>query len=166
MTFSKLKLAKIYNLEDYFLFHPEEPSESRFYVELPSKYDLLYESVNIITKDKVHIHSYLLKQRDNLFSTAPTLVCFHGNAGNIGQRLIQAIYFYNYCECNVLLVEYRGFGLSEGAPSENGFYLDAEAALDYIFSRNDVDKNKIMLFGQSIGGAVAIDAGLFNYLFY
>lgn len=148
LEFSKINLkfsfqAKLYNLEDYFLFHPEEPSESRFYVELPSKYDLLYESVDLITRDKIHIHSYLLKQRENLFNTAPTLVCFHGNAGNIGQRLIQAKYFYNYCECNVFLVEYRGFGLSQGTPSENGFYMDAEAALDYIFTRNDIDKNKM-----------------------
>lgn len=66
------------------------------------------------------MHSYLLKQRGNLFNTAPTVIFFHGNAGNIGQRIVHARYFYNYCELNVLLVEYRGYGLSEGVQSEKG----------------------------------------------
>lgn len=64
---------------------------------------------------------------------------------------------YNYCECNVFLVEYRGYGLSEGSASENGFYSDAEASINHLLTRNDIDKNKIIAFGQSIGGAVVIE---------
>jgi len=77
--------------------------------------------------------------------------------GNIGQRLAIAHYLYNYCECNVFLVEYRGYGLSEGSASETGFYQDAEASINHLFTRNDIDKSKIIAFGQSIGGAVVIE---------
>jgi abhydrolase domain-containing protein 13 len=68
-----------------------------------------------------------------------------------------AHYLYNYCECNVFLVEYRGYGLSEGSASETGFYQDAEASINHLFTRNDIDKSKIIAFGQSIGGAVVIE---------
>ena len=60
----------------------------------------------------------------------------------------------------ILLLEYRGCGLSRGKPSEKGLYLDAKAAIDYAFSRDDLDKSKINLFGENIGAAVAINAGL------
>jgi dienelactone hydrolase len=56
-----------------------------------------------------------------------------------------------------MLVEYRGYGMSEGVASEKGFYKDAEAAVSHLFSRSDIDNSKIIVFGQSIGGAVVID---------
>jgi abhydrolase domain-containing protein 13 len=70
---------------------------------------------------------------------------------------MQANYLYTYCQCNVFLVEYRGYGLSEGEPSELGFYKDGEAAVNYLLNRNDIDNGKIILLGQSIGGGVVID---------
>lgn len=59
--------------------------------------------------------------------------------------------------CNVCLLEYRGYGHSDGSPSEEGLYLDAQAALDHLLSRRDVDPARIVVFGRSLGGAVAID---------
>jgi fermentation-respiration switch protein FrsA (DUF1100 family) len=59
---------------------------------------------------------------------------------------------------NVFILDYRGFGRSGGAPSESGVYLDAEAALTYLRSRSDVDQSRLVLFGQSIGSAVAVEA--------
>lgn len=50
--------------------------------------------------------------------------------------------------------EYRGYGLSGGAPSEKGLYIDARAAIDYLFTRHDLDHSQIVLFGRSLGGAV------------
>lgn len=147
----------LYNLQDLFVYHPQEPSGSKFYIEQPSLYNLPFESVNLLTSDKVNIHSYLVKQPEGLFARAPTVVFFHGNAGNIGQRLDNAHYFHNHCECNVLLVEYRGYGLSEGIASEKGFYKDGEAAVNHLFTRSDIDTTKIIVYGQSIGGAVVID---------
>jgi pimeloyl-ACP methyl ester carboxylesterase len=139
------------------VYHPDEPPESKFYIEKPSLFNLPYENVDLITSDKIRIHSYFLKQPQNLCDSAPTIICFHGNAGNIGQRLSNAHCFYTYCQCNVFLVEYRGYGLSEGQASEQGFYKDGEAAINHVFNRSDIDKNKIIIFGQSIGGAVVIE---------
>lgn len=156
-------LGVLYNLQDFFVYHPQEPPESKFYIEQPSLYNLPYENVNLTTADSVSIHSYLVKQPDGALALAPTIVFFHGNAGNIGQRLSNAHYFYNHCGCNVLLVEYRGYGLSEGHASEKGFYKDGEAAVDHLLTRSDIDTSKIIVFGQSIGGAVVIDlAAKFN----
>lgn len=160
-------LGILYNLQDLFVYHPQQPPESKYYIEQPSLYNLPYENINLITSDSVKIHSYLLKQPENLLSRVPTIVFFHGNAGNIGQRLSNAHYFYNYCQCNVLLVEYRGYGLSEGVASEKGFYKDGEAAIHHLISRSDIDSRQIIVFGQSIGGAVVIDLALkFNDKLY
>ena len=63
----------------------------------------------------------------------------------------------NDVNCTVLMLEYRGYGLSTGTPNEQGLVIDAQTGLDYIRSRDDLKNNKIVIFGQSIGGAVAID---------
>jgi fermentation-respiration switch protein FrsA (DUF1100 family) len=57
---------------------------------------------------------------------------------------------------NVLMVEYRGYGKSEGSPSEKGLQMDAEAALQYLQGRSDINTKKIFFFGRSLGGAVAL----------
>lgn len=150
----------LYNLQDLFVYHPQEPPESKFYIEHPSLYNFPHESINLKTSDNVTIHSYFLKHTETNIGRVPTIVFFHGNAGNIGQRLSNAHYFYHHCECNVMLVEYRGYGLSEGIASEKGFYKDAECAVNYLFTRSDIDHKKIIVFGQSIGGAVVIDLAL------
>jgi hypothetical protein len=88
--------AKLYNLQDTFLYHPDEPNESRKYMELPPKYDLFnYEVVKVKTSDNLALHCYFVKQSGSALSTAPTLVFVHGNAGNIGQRLVSK-YSQNY----------------------------------------------------------------------
>ena len=78
----------------------------------------------------------------SLFSTqylrlikVPTILYLHGNAGNIGHRLLNAQGLYSSIGCNVALLEYRGYGRSEGSPSEEGICLDAQAALDFLLSR-------------------------------
>lgn len=50
-----------------------------------------------------------------------------------------------------MMVEYRGYGLSEGTPSEQGLYIDAQSSLDYLMHRTDIDRSKIILFGRSLG---------------
>jgi hypothetical protein len=74
-------LGIFYNLQDKFVYHPQEPAESTCYIEKPSVYNLPHETLKILTSDKIRLHSYLLKQPENLFSSAPTIVFFHGNAG-------------------------------------------------------------------------------------
>ncbi|KAI8918924.1 Alpha/Beta hydrolase protein [Entophlyctis helioformis] len=85
-----------------------------------------------------------------------TLLYLHANAGNMGHRLPIARIFHHRLDCNVFMLSYRGYGLSEGSPSEKGLKIDAQAALDYILSHDKLKHTKIIVYGQSIGGAVAI----------
>jgi pimeloyl-ACP methyl ester carboxylesterase len=72
-------------------------------------------------------------------------------------RLVNIRGLFTCTGCNILMVEYRGYGTSEGEPSEDGLKLDAQAALDYLHdARDDVDGRQIFAFGRSLGGAVAI----------
>lgn len=81
---------------------------------------------------------------------------FHGNAGNIGHRVPIAKILEENLGCNVLMLEYRGYGLSTGEPNEAGINIDAQAALDYLRHQKETEGGKIIVYGQSLGGAVAI----------
>ncbi|XP_038216408.1 protein ABHD13 [Zerene cesonia] len=146
----------LYNAQDLLLYYPNDPPDSRAFVLQPSNYKLPYESIKIKGKDDVKIHMFLIKQPTNS-NHIPTMIFFHGNAGNMGQRLANVSGFYHKLGINILMVEYRGYGLSEGMPSEQGLYIDAQTAFDYIMERSDIDRGKILLFGRSLGGAIAID---------
>ena len=84
------------------------------------------------------------------------LLWFHGNAENTGDGLGQAE-FYSRLGVNVLAVDYRGYGKSEGSPDEAGVYRDADAAYDYLVQVRHIQPKNIVVFGHSLGGAVAID---------
>lgn len=85
-----------------------------------------------------------------------TVLMFHGNAGNIGHRVPIARMLINRMGCNVFMLEYRGYGLSTGSPDETGLMIDAQTAFDYLRKRAETRDNDIVVFGQSLGGAVAI----------
>jgi len=74
----------------------------------------------------------MLQRNDS--ENAPTLIYFHGNAGNMGMRLKNAAMMYVTCGINVLMMDYRGYGSSGGTPSEKGLQLDALAVLKYAKS--------------------------------
>jgi fermentation-respiration switch protein FrsA (DUF1100 family) len=80
---------------------------------------------------------------------------FHGNGGNRADRapLAQALASQGF---DLLLVDYRGYGGNPGSPSEEGLLLDAKAAVTYLESRQDVDPDKLIYFGESLGAAVAV----------
>ena len=88
-----------------------------------------------------------------------TLVMSHGNAGNISHR-VPIIYALRDLGFNVFMFDYRGYGRSEGSPNEQGVYRDGRAAFDFISRRADVDSSSIILFGTSLGGAVAVEVAL------
>lgn len=81
---------------------------------------------------------------------------FHGNAGNIGHRVPIARMLSQSLDCNVLMLEYRGYGLSTGSPDEQGLMIDAQTGLDYLRERAETRDTQIVVYGQSIGGAVTI----------
>ena len=86
-----------------------------------------------------------------------TWLWFHGNAGNIGDRVENLKLLHDEVGVNVFLFDYRGYGRSRGRPTEKGTYLDADAALAYLRSRSDVSQEHIIYYGRSLGAAVAVD---------
>ncbi|KAK6168172.1 hypothetical protein SNE40_022050 [Patella caerulea] len=141
-----------YNAQDLLLYHPNQPPQSRLYVELPSIVNLPYENHFIKSQDGTVINMVLIPQKK---ADSPTIIFFHGNAGNIGNRLLNAYGLYAACGFNVLMVEYRGYGKSQGSPSEHGFYMDSQTAMDFLLKRPEINKSRIIVFGRSLGGGVA-----------
>ncbi|CAG8504184.1 4645_t:CDS:10 [Scutellospora calospora] len=126
-------------------------------VPKPTDYGMLYINELLETKDGVKIRAYVCKRIEEDANTRPTVLMLHGSGGNMGHRLPIAESFYKNLKCNVMLVSYRGYGRSDGTPSENGLRLDAQAALDYIRKDNILKDTKVIVYGQALGGAVAID---------
>jgi hypothetical protein len=118
----------------------------------PKQLGLDYEDVEFSTSDGVRLHGWYVP------GTRPeTLLWFHGNAGNIGHRLDNLRLLHDHVGTAIFLFDYRGYGRSEGRPSERGLYEDARAALQHLVSRRGVSRENLIYFGRSLGSAVAID---------
>lgn len=137
----------IRNLEQRNLYFPFRELEST-----PKDIGLDYEDVIVTTKDMVQITGWFIPSKTAL----ATLIFCHGNAGNISHRM-EKIKIFNELNLNVLIFDYRGYGMSKGSPSEKGLYLDAEAAYNYLVNKKMVPPIKIIAYGESLGGAVALD---------
>ncbi len=132
-------------LEMTSVFYPEKKISYN-----PSMLGLSYEDIYFKTEDGVTLNGWLVKAP----GAKTTVIFFHGNAGNIGDR-VKKLLLYHQLGVNIFIVDYRGYGKSEGKPTEKGLYLDALAAYDYIQSRQDVSKEHIVVHGASLGGAAA-----------
>jgi fermentation-respiration switch protein FrsA (DUF1100 family) len=109
--------------------------------------------VTFTTDDGVTLHGWFVPA-----DSAParfTMIVFNGNAGHRGTRASLAAALARHGVAT-LLFDYRGYGDNAGRPSENGLTLDARAAWAYLTSRSDVDPDRIVLFGESLGAAVAL----------
>ncbi len=124
----------------------------------PEVIGLPYEEVYFRTSDRVRLHSWFIS---NDKRTGYTVIFFHGNAGNISHRLEKVALFYKL-GLNIFIFDYRGYGKSEGAPSEFGLYKDADAAYKYLTEKRGISKDNIVLYGESLGGAVAINLAAKN----
>jgi hypothetical protein len=118
----------------------------------PSVMGLAFEDGYFKAKDNVTLNGWFFKNPH----ARSTIIFAHGNAGNMSDRLFKIKFFYDL-GLNVFIFDYRGYGKSEGRPSEAGIYLDAQGAYDHLQLRGDVDMGKIILYGASIGGVVMID---------
>ena len=134
-------------LDRFFIFFPEPTL-----VATPGDLGLEFEDVTFSAADGVELHGWFVPGPGRA-----TLVWFHGNAGNISHRVNNLLELHRRLGINVLIFDYRGYGRSHGAISEKGAYLDAEAALEYLRSRTDVDPDRLVLFGRSLGCAVAVE---------
>jgi len=138
-------------LENTLIFYPD-----RDLVASPRDIGLTYEDAWIITSDEIKIHGWFLPSARPETPPAPYLLFLHGNAGNISHRL-DNLAGLTKAGLAVLIIDYRGYGRSEGRPSEKGTYLDAQAAYQYLRRKIGVDPDQIVIFGRSLGGAVAVD---------
>jgi len=134
------------------------PANARTEVPKPHQFRIENsEELSLRTPDEVNLHAFFIRPPNAQFARNITIIMFHGNAGNIGHRLPIAKILAEDLYCNVFFVEYRGYGFSSGEPNEKGLGIDAQTALDYIRSRKELRKTKIVIYGQSLGGAVAIN---------
>mgnify|MGYP000086801206 CR=1 FL=1 len=117
----------------------------------PLDISLKYENIYLQTEDGVQLHGWFVPAAN----ARGTLLYCHGNAGNIGHRL-DMIKTFNQLKLNVFIFDYRGYGKSQGRPSEEGLYRDAAAAYEYLLGRGGIDAEKIVFYGESIGANVSI----------
>jgi pimeloyl-ACP methyl ester carboxylesterase len=118
----------------------------------PADAGLAFEEIPLRTSDGIRIVAWWIPAAGARLA----LLWFHGNAGNMGHRVREAEQLHRL-GVSSLLVEYRGYGRSEGRPSERGLALDAEAALAWLEGEGGVPRDRIVLYGRSLGAAVAGD---------
>jgi fermentation-respiration switch protein FrsA (DUF1100 family) len=121
-------------------------------VETPSALGLEFRDVCLLTEDGVRLHGWFVPRSGAAF----TFLIFHGNGGNISHRL-GWIQMLRELSAHVLIIDYRGYGKSEGKPQEKGLYRDALAAYRWLSSERSADKSRLILLGESLGGAVAVE---------
>ena len=140
----------------YFVFYPEslQPQEShpRFW-GFPDATE-----VRIPTVDGPLLHGWWFPAMAT-DSSSGAAIYFHGNAGHLGDRGTVAAALSGL-GLDVLLPDYRGFGLSEGKASEDGLYADARAVYRWLVDERGVDSRKLFLMGNSLGSTVAVDLAL------
>lgn len=119
----------------------------------PSDEGLAFEDVHFTASDGVRLHGWFLPATGG--TARATVLHLHGNAANITGHF-PFVSWMPATGFNVFTVDYRGYGRSEGRVSREGTIRDARAALDYLQTRRDIDAKRIILFGQSIGGAISI----------
>jgi uncharacterized protein len=140
-------LARV--LENRFIYFPPRYPEG-----FPSKANPgpNLQEVWLTASDGVRLNAFFLAQPDS----PQVLLCFHGNATNIGYGLAGTRTLASL-GINILAMDYRGYGKSEGSPGEAGLYRDADAAYLYLTAQHRFAPQSIFVYGHSLGGAVAID---------
>lgn len=129
------------------LFHPIRGAEIE-----PERIGLVGEGVFLESEDGIQIHAFWLPVENSDVA----ILFLHGNGGNASYSLLSSFEMVRL-GASVLVLDYRGYGLSEGTPTEEGVYQDARAGLAYLTDVQGFPENRIIIFGQSLGGAVAVD---------
>lgn len=159
-------VALVMLFENSFIYFPSKYPEGDWNVEnLEGREGEVFPKIENIwmeTPDGIKIHGWYCTPQQTISSqtsalpTRMTLLWFHGNAGNITGRY-DVIKNLMKLPVAVFIIDYRGYGRSEGSPSEQGLYTDARTAWDYLTGTRKVNARNIVIFGDSLGGAIAID---------
>jgi fermentation-respiration switch protein FrsA (DUF1100 family) len=137
------------SMEARFIYYP-----SRALAADPTSVGLRFRDVTFTAADSVELHGWLIAGR-----TPTTLLYSHGNGGNIGDRVSIARLLVEQLGVGVFMYDYRGYGRSQGAPSEAGLVSDALGARAALL-REGVAPEHIIYFGRSLGAAVTVDLAL------
>lgn len=135
----------MYLFQGRFLYKPTREIEAT-----PAAISLEYEEVTLTAGDGVSLHGWFVHH------PRPRAVAlyFHGNRGNISQRL-ESLKIFHRLRLSTFILDYHGYGRSGGRPSEQSTYLDAQAAWDYLLRDRGIQPADIVVFGRSLGAAVA-----------
>ena len=139
-------------IENFFVFFPDKNI-----ADTPDEYGMTYKEVFFNTVDGIKLNGWFLPS--DVKVPAPVMLFFHGNAGNISHRLDNIRHLLQR-GLQVFIFDYRGYGKSSGRPSEKGLYLDGLAAYDYLTAAEHISPGDIILFGRSLGAAIAINTAL------
>ena len=145
----------VYVMQERIVFLPDLPS--RAIAVTPDAFGFDYTDVQLETSDGVRLHGWYV----NAESATGTVLFLHGNAGNISHR-IDSIEIFNALGFDVFIIDYRGYGQSEGKVSEQGAYLDAQAAYRFLVGERGIDPSRVVIFGRSLGGAIAAQLAATN----
>ncbi len=137
--------ALLYGLQGSLVYYPD-----RRLIATPEQFGLPYEPVSFQAKDGIVLSGWYLPAEQ----ARGVVLFFHGNAGNISHRMM-SLQIFNRLRLSTFIFDYRGYGESEGRPSEVGTYHDAEAAWAYLVQTRGMDPSRIVFFGRSLGAAVA-----------
>lgn len=137
----------LYLVQGWLIYVPD-----RRYHATPRDADMPFEDLRLSTPDGETIAAWFVPTAG---ATRTVLLC-HGNAGNMADRLIFMRQFQRF-GYDVMAFDYRGFGRSTGRPDEHGTYLDAQTAWDYLVEQKGREPRDVIVWGESLGGAVAID---------
>ena len=138
----------IYFMQAGLIFYPNMPG--RNLISTPENIGLTYQNVEFVTEDNVKLHGWFIPNKN----AKGTILFFHGNAGNISHRL-DSIALFHDLELNIFIIDYRGYGQSEGKTTEKGTYRDAEAAWHYLNHTQGISGKQIIIFGRSLGASIA-----------
>ncbi len=134
-------------LENKFIYYPTK----EFYY-IPTDFGLEYNDVFFNAGDGVKLHGWYVPSR----GSKSAILFFHGNAGNISDRIDNVVRLNSDVGVDVFIVDYHGYGKSKGRPDEHALHLDGIAAISKLRQIVGPGKN-IIVFGRSLGGAVAVD---------
>ena len=138
----------VYYMQANLIYFPN--LAGRELVSTPKNIGLDFQDVEFVTEDDIKLHGWFIPSED----AEKTILFFHGNAGNISHRL-ESIDIFNRLGLNVFIIDYRGYGQSEGKITEKGSYRDAEAAWQYLVDTRGVEESQIIVFGRSLGASIA-----------
>lgn len=138
-------IAQLYFSQSRYIYFPD-----RSLLADPSSIGLQFESVYFEAADGIKLSGWFIPSD----SARGVLLFCHGNAGNISHRL-ESIQIFHQLGLDVFIFDYRGYGQSEGKPTETGTYQDAAAAWRYLVEERKLASTDIVVFGRSLGGAIA-----------